>query len=353
MKPLMRSPSETNWVLTPNWISSRVVTNKKIPALEQMGLKYKVTVRTRAGQVSNTDRYGPFASNDFVSVDIYGISQSQCENLRSFFSGGRSRLRCSETPQDYAISDFLDPAIQAAMNTVEQTREDEVPGRVLDLPTPGENCWALAYEIARLAQTKTPDFYTWQASEETGSQLWNMFSKDGYAKNIAEAQEMLAWKMRLQAKWPLIAEEIKNAPAENDKYNRPGFIFGVVEKYAGKMPDPSENENLQPGDILIVGESENVAHAAIFIAPGIYFERTQGNTRRFGGGNRLVFSDEIVRMYTVGMYSHWRPVRSLPLPQEAFYYNNGAAVSSKQHTILFDERGIAYFSGALSTVRQY
>jgi hypothetical protein len=343
--------SETNWVITPEWTTTRNVANKRIPILDKMGLRYQVVVHTRAGDVSNTDKFGPFASNEFVGVDIFNVSHDDCETLRKHFSNNRSQVHCSETPQDYAITDFLDPAIQASVNSVEQNSTDTGLNRTLDLPEPGENCWALAYEIARLAYTNKLDFHTWDGTSESGEQLWNMFDNEGYAKKIPDSSQMMEWGGKVASNWDSIAEEFKKAPPIDDKYNRPGFLFGVLEKYAGKMPDPSDNTNLQPGDVLLVGSGENLAHAAIFVAPGLYFERTQGNTRLYGGGNRLVFSTEIVRMYTLGEYSHWRVSRDLPVPQKAFHYTSGAPVASRSHEILFDQRGVAYYAGALKPSR--
>jgi hypothetical protein len=312
-----------------------------------MNIRYQVSVHTRAGAVSNTDRIGPFASNEFVGVDLFEVNKANCEALRKHFSNNRSLLQCSESPSDYVISDFLDPVIQATINSIEQRRDDAENIGSSDLPVGGENCWALAYEVARLARSNSLDFHTWDGISESGEQLWNMFETEGYATKINDSPQMIQWQSKLGANWTDISKELQNAPPVDDKYNRPGFIFSVFEKYAGKMPDPSDNNALQPGDVLLVGSKgkEMLVHAAIFVAPGIYFERTQGNTRDFGGGNRLVFSTEIMRMYGFGGYTHWRIARELPRPQDAFRDSNGLPVQSKRHKIIFNARGVAHYEG--------
>jgi hypothetical protein len=146
------------------------------------------------------------------------LSRRQFEHLKAAYGGGRSRLIYSPS-RTYSLSDFLPPFAKATLNTnfLPELVISSGSARVLT-----SNCWGTVYEFSRGADD-----------------AFSVFMSPSWANEVEE----------------------------------------FVTNGAGNYPEVSGDIDPNTftghfGDILLIYKGQTLAHAAVYIDRGLWFEKT-------------------------------------------------------------------------------
>lgn len=321
------------------------VVDIKIAALDELGVSYEVRqfVRDKKKILAGQDGIlTPDGIRDHV-VRMTRIlikpplSEAKFARLKDVF-GGQSQVPYRAKPS-YDLVDFLPPVMQALNFKLFQ--EEDVGNATIE-----SNCWSTAYEIARGGSR----FHIFGATQ--GTLIWPLLSDPRFSIEIpndprdsgVSAQLEEAFGRVVEYRKGRLAEYPNKLPAVQSYPELVSLLFPPELRQqiiTGQDPDIdfSRNDQLRFGDVLLVLQEGTVelgdgnatlrerslAHAAVFVAPGLYFEKTFLND--FTAYRLVTFSDiqseygDLLRSGT--RYVHRRFHRSPPLPppREAFAGN--------------------------------
>ncbi len=226
--------------------------------------------------------------SSFLKIVFPTLSAQEFESLKTTY-GSWSATRSNvfyQPNQSWSLSDFLPPLVQASLefSFLPETRVVSLPSlfekeqsekRVDTTVTLLSNCWGTAYEILRSAKNQIPD---------------NSFS-------IFYAPQHLAREFFFDTERSV---EIQSFSSQDSNLQA------------------NRNANLQPGDVLLVG-NRWLQHVAIFIDDDIYFEKSgSGATSLY----RLTSWDTLTKTWPPGLHPFsWRRFHPETIPPPAELFN--------------------------------
>lgn len=218
------------------FIGSQVDNEQKIDfKLQKTSLPHSVTRKKIIGgryafdSYTHELRFAPMSNADFQKL----------EQTYSAWSAAKPEIRY-EAHKQYALEDFLPPLIKTLLG--HKFKEESFSFKAADASiltaSTVANCWGTAYELLREAQRPTKQFSVFYAHDDV---MQSFLGNPNYS-------------------------------SERKPYSK------NPKDFADKA---TRNEDLQPGDLLIIG-GEYLYHVAIFIDDDLYFEKSgSGDTTLF------------------------------------------------------------------------
>ena len=232
-----------------------------------------------------------------LDAEFKNLDRRQFDSLKSIYGD------CSQTPsrttyeplRSWLLSDFLPPAMQAALNFrfINERRLTPLP-QLFSMNTHSErtetpvllvsDCWGTLYEVLRHAQTF-----------QSNPHLELFYAPHKAAKSVF-----------FDPRWS-----------------------AEVRPYSKQATFPSEERNagLVTGDVLLVGK-EWFQHVAIFIDDDVYFEKAgTGNTALY----RLTDWDTLAKTWPPDLHGYsWRRYNQQAFPESSELFNMSTSVPNNE-----------------------